>query len=140
MAVQDWIQVHNSIQFIWQKLKLTIERFWTVNLQRVGCPFAEKRRNWAFSLSWHKNSVIHSLSSRWHSTLSELTLNSVQKSSMVSWAAVQVQFLSNELNLNWLLSLMPWTELELNFLNFIQLWFRPISWMCQFSNITCLKC
>ena len=31
-----------------------------------------------------------------HSTLSELTLNSVQKSSMVSSAAIQVQFLSNE--------------------------------------------
>ena len=60
-------------------------------------------------------------STRGHSTLSELTLNSVQKSSMVSWAAVQVQFLSNELNLSWLLSSMPWTELELNFLNFIQL-------------------
>ena len=42
---------------------------------------------------------------------------------MVSWAAVQVQFLSNELNLSWLLSSMPWAELELNFLNFIQLCF-----------------
>ena len=42
--------------------------------------------------------------------------NSVQKRLMFSWA------LSNWLNLNWPPSSMPCTELESNFLNFIQLW------------------
>ena len=45
-------------------------------------------------------------------SLLQLTLNSVQKSSVVSSAAVQAQFLSNELNLSWPMSLQK--KIELN--------------------------
>ena len=40
----------------WTAAQLTIELFWTefkVNSERVECPLVEKRRNWAFSMSWH---------------------------------------------------------------------------------------
>ena len=40
----------------WTAAQLTIELFWTelkVNSDRVECPLVEKRRNWAFSMSWH---------------------------------------------------------------------------------------
>ena len=153
IAVQNWIEVLNSIQFFpWT--------WWSIQVQFIGQKLnlnCCSTHHWTF-LNWVQsqfresgvpptkkgkelqNFVCHDMekaqfllfSTRGHSTLSELTLNSVQKSSMVSWAAVQVQFLSNELNLNWPLSSMPWTELELNFLNFIQLWSNLFSSMGRY--------
>ena len=73
IAAQNWIEVLNSILFFcelsvqfefssfdknwtWTAAQLIIELFWTefkVNSERVECPLVEKRRNWAFSMSWH---------------------------------------------------------------------------------------
>ena len=91
----------------WTVAQLIIELFWTefkVNSERVGCrampPFKKGKELQNFVCNGKETAQFLLFSTRGHSTLSELTLNSVQKSSMVSWAAVQVQFL--QMNWTWI--------------------------------------
>ena len=107
---RHWTQQSTQVQFIRQKLNLNCcpTHHWTF-LNWVQSQFRESGVPPTKKGEELQNFVCHDMekaqfllfSTRGHSTLSELTLNSVQKSSMVSWAAVQVQFLTNELNLNW---------------------------------------
>ena len=100
------IELRGQFKFTGQKLNLNCcsTHRWTFlnwvqsQFKESGVPPAKKEKELQNFVCHGKEKAQFPLfSTRGHSTLSELTLNSVQKSSMVSWAAVQVQFLS----VNW---------------------------------------